>query len=106
MVEQMWRVVAVFRVVTLAYAAFLIVRDHGHYLHPAAGLVALAVMSVWTVVTVIAYSRPGWRRTSLIGADVALAAGLVVTVMSGWVQAGLLRTITAMRANAAPGAAL
>jgi signal transduction histidine kinase len=79
MVEQMWRVVAVFRVVTLAYAAFLIVRDHGHYLHPAAGLVALAVMSVWTVVTVIAYSRPGWRRTSLIGADVALAAGLVLS---------------------------
>lgn len=79
MVEQMWRVVAVFRVVTLAYAAFLIVRDHGHYLHPAAGLGALAVMFAWTVVTVIAYSRPGGRRTWLIGADVAVAAGLVLS---------------------------
>jgi hypothetical protein len=28
MAEQMWRVVAVFRVVTLAYAAVLIARDH------------------------------------------------------------------------------
>src|ERR1700683_3976792 len=35
----------------------------------------------------------------------ALAAGPVVTVMSGWVQAGLLRTITAMRANAASSSA-
>lgn len=31
----------------------------------------------------------------------ALTAGLVVTVVSGWGQAGLLQTITAMRPNAA-----
>ena len=47
MAEQMWRVVAVFRVVTLAYAAVLIIRDHGDYAHPAAGWLALAVMAVW-----------------------------------------------------------
>jgi len=79
MVEQMWRVVAVFRVVTLVYAAFLIVRDHGHYVHPAAGFAALAVMSAWTVVTVVAYARPGGRRNWLIAADVAVAAGLVLS---------------------------
>src|ERR1700684_4214610 len=78
MVEQMWRVVAVFRVVTLLYAAFLIVRDHGHYVHPAAGFAALAVMFAWTVITVIAYARPGGRRNWLIAADVALAAALVL----------------------------
>ena len=59
MAEQMWRVVAVFRVVTLAYAAVLITRDHGDYLHPAAGWLALAVMAVWSVITIAAYSRPG-----------------------------------------------
>jgi len=79
MAEQMWRVVAVFRVVTLAYAAVLITRDHGDYLHPAAGWLALAVMAVWSVITIAAYSRPRGRRTWLICADVAVAAGLVLS---------------------------
>ncbi|HTS97083.1 MAG TPA: DUF5931 domain-containing protein [Streptosporangiaceae bacterium] len=79
MAEQMWRVVAVFRIVTLAYAAFLIIRDHGSYAHPAGGWLALAVMCVWTVVTVIAYARPAGRKPWLIGADVALAAALVLS---------------------------
>jgi len=33
----LWRVVAVYRVVTLAYAAALIIRNDGSYLHPATG---------------------------------------------------------------------
>jgi signal transduction histidine kinase len=78
-VEQMWRVVAVFRLVTLAYAAFLIIRDHDSYAHPAGGFLALAVMAAWTVVTVIAYSVPGGRRPWLIATDVALAAALVLS---------------------------
>ena len=79
MAEQMWRVVAVFRVVTLVYAAVLITRDHGDYLHPAAGWLALAVMAVWSVITIAAYSRPRGRQTWLICADVAVAAGLVLS---------------------------
>jgi signal transduction histidine kinase len=79
MVEQMWRVVAVFRVVTLVYAAFLIITDHVRYVHPAAGFAALAVMFAWTVVTVVAYARPRGRRNWLIAADVALAAALVLS---------------------------
>ena len=75
----MWRVVAVFRVVTLAYAAFLVIRDHAGFAHPAGGFVALAVMAVWTVVTVIAYAHQGGRSPWLIGADVALAALLVLS---------------------------
>lgn len=59
MAEQMWRVVAVFRVVTLVYAAVLITRDHHGYSHRAAGWLALAVMAVWSVITIAAYSRPG-----------------------------------------------
>ncbi len=79
MAEQMWRVVAVFRVVTLAYAAFLIIRDDGSFARPADGFVALAVMAAWTVVTVIAYAHPAGRSRWLIGADVALAAILVLS---------------------------
>ena len=57
MAAQMWRVVSLYRVITLVYAAVLIVRDHGSYAHPAAGLAALAVMAGWTAVTVAAYRR-------------------------------------------------
>jgi len=79
MTEQMWRVVAVFRVVTLAYAAVLITRDHDAYTHPGAGWLALAVMAAWSVITIAAYSRPGGRQPWLICADVAVAAGLVLS---------------------------
>jgi signal transduction histidine kinase len=79
MAEQMWRVVAVFRVVTLAYAAFLVIRDDAGFAHPAAGFLTLAVMAGWTVVTVIAYAQPAGRSPWLIGADVAVAAGLVLS---------------------------
>ena len=79
MAEHMWRVVAIYRVVTLVYATVLIIRDHGTYAHPAAGWADLAIMCVWTVVTVIAYSRPSGRKTWLICADVAVAAALVLS---------------------------
>jgi signal transduction histidine kinase len=79
MAEQMWRVVAVFRVVTLAYASFLIIRDYQSYAHPAGGLLVLAIMAAWTAVTVAAYARKAWRTRWLIGADVAVAAALVLS---------------------------
>jgi signal transduction histidine kinase len=75
---QLWRVVAVFRVITLIYSGALILRDHHDYAHPAGGLAALAAMTVWTVVVVAAYERPGGRRPWLIGTDVAVATGLVL----------------------------
>jgi signal transduction histidine kinase len=79
MAGQMWRVVAIFRVAMLGYAAFLVIRDHHAYAHPAAGIAALAVMTCWTAVTLAAYARPGGRRAWLIAADVAIAAALVVS---------------------------
>jgi hypothetical protein len=48
MAAQLWRVVSFYRVITLCYAAVLILRDHRSYAHPAAGLAALAVMAGWT----------------------------------------------------------
>jgi signal transduction histidine kinase len=80
----MWRVVAMFRVITMVYAAILIIRDHDQYAHPAAGLAGLAVIVGWTAVTVPAYARPGGRRRWLIVADVAVAAALVLSTR--WVD--------------------
>lgn len=84
MTERMWRVVAVYRVVTMIYAAALIIRDHDQYAHPADGIAILAVIIFWTSVTVVAYSRPGGRQRWLIVADVIVTAGLVYSTR--WVD--------------------
>ncbi|MGH3394101.1 MAG: DUF5931 domain-containing protein, partial [Streptosporangiaceae bacterium] len=84
MTERMWRVVAVYRVVTMIYAAVLIIRDHDQYAHPAGGIAILAVIIFWTSVTVVAYSRPGGRQRWLIVADVIVTAGLVYSTR--WVD--------------------
>src|SRR5262249_12962860 len=77
MTGQLWRVVAVFRVVTLAYAGVLIARNYDSYAHPAAGLVVLALMAAWTAVMITVYRRPAWRSWPVISADLAVAAALV-----------------------------
>ncbi len=84
MTERMWRVVAVYRVVTMIYAAILIIRDHDQYAHPAGGIAILAVIIFWTSVTVVAYSRPGGRQRWLIVADVIVTAALVYSTR--WVD--------------------
>jgi signal transduction histidine kinase len=78
MVNQLWRAVAAFRIVALGYAAALILRDDGAYAHPAAGLLALGVMTCWTLATVVAYARPAGRCRWLLVADVVVAAALVI----------------------------
>lgn len=79
MSSQLWRAVAVYRVITLVYAAAWIIRDDSSYARPAAGLLALGVMTVWTFITVVAYSRPAGRKSWLIAADVAVATGLIIS---------------------------
>ncbi len=79
MSDRMWRVVAVFRIVTLAYAAFLIFRNDDHYAHPTGGYLALAAMAVWTVVTIAAYSRPAGRVPWLIVTDVVVCAAVILS---------------------------
>jgi signal transduction histidine kinase len=68
-----------YRVITLAYAAALIIRDHGRYSHPGAGFAVLCVMAAWTVVTVLACLRPGGCPGWLIGLDLALCTVLVLS---------------------------
>src|SRR5580698_9048131 len=78
MYNQMWRAVAVYRIVTLCYAAVLIVSNDSQYAHPVGGYLALVAMAAWTAITVIAYSRPSGRSRWLIITDVAVATGLIV----------------------------
>jgi signal transduction histidine kinase len=84
MATQLWRVVAVYRVITLGYAAVLILRYGRLYAHPGAGLAALTVMTVWTAITVVAYRRPGGRRPGLITVDLGVAIALVLS--SRWID--------------------
>jgi len=91
MAAQLWRVVAFYRVITLCYAAVIILRDHGSYAHPAAGLAALAVMAGWTCVTVAAYRRPAGRTAWLITLDLGVAVALILSTR--WID-------TAARINA------
>jgi signal transduction histidine kinase len=75
----MWRVVAVFRVITLGYVALLILRSSNHFEHPAGGLIALALMVGWTILTVAAFARPSGRQPWLIVTDVAVSVALVLS---------------------------
>ncbi len=79
MSSQLWRAVAVYRIVTLVYATVWILRDESYYAHPLGGFLALAAMVVWTIVTVTAYSRPAGRNRGLIAADVAVATVLIIS---------------------------
>jgi signal transduction histidine kinase len=84
MAAQMWRVVSLYRVITLVYAAVLIIRDHGSYAHPGAGLAALAVMAGWTAVTVAAYRRPAARVPWMLAADLCVA--IVLVLSTRWID--------------------
>jgi signal transduction histidine kinase len=99
MTARLWRVVAVYRVITLGYAAVLILRYDHLYAHPGAGLAALLVMTVWTAVTVIAYRRDGaggdsaggdsagrdsGRAAWLIAVDLGLA--IVLVLSTRWID--------------------
>jgi signal transduction histidine kinase len=75
---QWWRALAVFRIVSVLYAAALYVRVQDEYRHPNAGWVVLALMGAWTGFTVLAYSNPTHRRWPLLTADLAIAAAAIV----------------------------
>jgi signal transduction histidine kinase len=75
----MWRVAALFRVITLGYAALVILRSYTHYRHPLAGLIALVVMIAWSAVTATAYARPSGRKPWLIVIDLAVSIALILS---------------------------
>jgi signal transduction histidine kinase len=81
----LWRALIVFRVATLAYAAVLMVRNFHSYAWPAGGWLILAVMTLWTVLTSLAYAVPARRGWRLYAADLAVSAGCLLA--SRWIVA-------------------
>ncbi len=79
----LWRALAVFRVVTLAYAVILTARNFQRYDHPYAAWVVIAVMATWSVVTISAYAWPRARGWPLLAADVVVTAACVLS--SRWI---------------------
>jgi signal transduction histidine kinase len=78
--EPLWRALAVFRFASLGYAALrLAVIDRADYSRPDWAWAVIAVMTVWTVVTTIAYTRPDRRTRVLLSVDLAVTACLLLS---------------------------
>lgn len=73
---SLWRAVAVFRWLSLPYAAALVLVNDENYRHPLAAWAVLAAMLTWTVVVTVWRSRP--HGAGLLGLDLALGAGLLL----------------------------
>ncbi|GAA3216130.1 MacS family sensor histidine kinase [Actinocorallia longicatena] len=77
--SALWRAIAVFRGVSLCYAAVLIVRNDAGYARPWAAWPVLVVMVLWTAFTIHAYRLAAWRgderrRRALAVADLVIPA--------------------------------
>ena len=78
----LWRALAVFRVISLGYAALLVYSNAPGYRHPIGGWLTLAVMVGWTAYAIWAFREPDRRRPPLLAADLLIAAGcLCVTAL-------------------------
>src|SRR5512146_2600945 len=78
--EPLWRALAVFRFVSVGYAALrLAFIDEAEYAHPAWAWAVIAVMAVWTAVTTIAYARPARRTPLLLGADLMVTLAIMLS---------------------------
>ena len=78
--EPLWRAIAVFRFASVGYAALRVaVIDRADYSRPDWAWVVIAVMTVWTVGTTIAYARPDRRTRTLLSVDLAVTACLLLS---------------------------
>jgi len=75
----LWRAVSVYRAIALLYAAAMIIKNFRGYAHPWAGWVVLGVMTVWTLYATFAYRAPQRRNWPLLIADLAVAAGCLLS---------------------------
>jgi signal transduction histidine kinase len=79
-----WRALAVFRALGLAYAVAVYARRYDEYLHPVGGWLVLGVMTGWTVLAAGLYRRPAGRRWPVLGVDLAIS--LVTVVVPRWLD--------------------
>ncbi|RKS74626.1 signal transduction histidine kinase [Actinomadura pelletieri DSM 43383] len=82
--SALWRALAVYRVLTLGYAAVLIVMNVDGYARPAGGWAVLAGMAAWTAFTVPAFTGARRRRWPLLVADLVVASGCLLA--TAWVE--------------------
>src|SRR3954452_19810654 len=75
--RALWRSVAAYRVLSLAYAAALLVHNRGTYHHPWVAWGVLAGMVGWTVAAIALYPGAGCAATRppawLLGLDMVIA---------------------------------
>jgi signal transduction histidine kinase len=75
----LWRALAVYRLAALVYAAVLFAVDRDTYDRPGLGVGVLAGMALWTAVATWLYSDPRRRRWPLLGTDLALTIGALLS---------------------------
>lgn len=76
--SRLFRALAVLRVVVLVNAVGLTLYRFDNFVSPAVALVCLLVMVGWTAFAVWAYAAPARRTALLVGADLAIALGLLL----------------------------
>ena len=76
--NRLFRALAVLRVVVLINAVGLTIYRAANFDPPAAALVCALVMVGWTAFAVWAYAAPARRTAVLVGADLAIALGLLL----------------------------
>jgi signal transduction histidine kinase len=79
----LWRALLVFRITALGYAAVLMVNNFDDYAWPPGGWLIVAVMTIWTAVSTLAYARPERRGWPLLTADLAVAGACLLA--SRWI---------------------
>ena len=100
--DQMYRALAILRVILLANAVGLNIHRSERYDHPALGVLVLVGMALWTVFALWAYSSARRRTPLLLIADLALSAaallsstyikgpGMEATIPGYWVMGAML----------------
>ncbi|MEU0268096.1 DUF5931 domain-containing protein [Nocardioides sp. NPDC006303] len=76
--SRLFRALAVLRVVVLINAVGLTIYRAANFDPPAAALVCALVMVGWTAFAIWAYAAPARRTAVLVGADLAIALGLLL----------------------------
>jgi signal transduction histidine kinase len=80
--EPLWRAIAVYRFASLGYAALLTILNRADYSRLDWAWVVIAVMTAWTAVTTVAYAHPERRTPVLLGADLVVTAGLLLSTFA------------------------
>jgi signal transduction histidine kinase len=75
----LWWGAVVLRVLTLLFAAAVLVKHYGDYARPLLGAVVVGVMTVWTAVTSVVYLNENARRQWFTVLDLAVCCAIMTT---------------------------